>query len=275
MKVNLYGKGFVGGEFVKAFPDTVVNDRDDIMPKTPKILYTISTVDNYNVKEDPYLDINTNLTLLIETLEACRLFYDNDFEFNFCSSWFAYGATDYPAREDSYCDPKGFYSITKRTAEQLLISYCETYDIKYRILRLANILGVSDQKVSKKKNYLQYAIRQLVNRETVTLYEGDLIRDFIDVRDAVQAINLVMENGELNSIYNIGSGRPFSVVKLILHVWKFLMRGGISRIPIPEFHQQVQVADFYLDTKKLSSLGFVPQHNIYDTVKEIASFYAS
>lgn len=275
MKVNLYGNGFVGGEFVKAFPETVVNDRNDVMPLTPKILYTISTVDNYNVKENPFLDIDVNLSLLIETLEACRLVYDNFFEFNFISSWFVYGFTpDYPAREDSPCNPTGFYSITKRCAEQLLISYCETYGIKYRILRLANVLGVSDQKVSTKKNYLQYAIRQLVNGETVTLYEGDLIRDFIDVRDAVQAIALVIEKGELNEIYNVGSGVPCSVADILYELRYRLGSGKVIRIPVPEFHQQVQVADFYLDTSKLNSM-FVPRYAIFDTVKEIASFYAS
>ena len=39
-------------------------------------------------------------------------------------------------QENALCDPKGFYSITKRTAEQLLISYCETFNIKYRIVRI-------------------------------------------------------------------------------------------------------------------------------------------
>jgi nucleoside-diphosphate-sugar epimerase len=142
-------------------------------------------------------------------------------------------------------------------------------------LRLANVLGVSDQKVSKKKNYLQYAIRQLANGETVTLYDGNLIRDFIDVRDAVQAINLVMEKGELNSIYNIGNGYPCSVKKTILYAWRLLARGEVSYIPVPDFHKQAQVADFYLNTDKLNSLGFAPKYAIADTVKEIASFYAS
>jgi nucleoside-diphosphate-sugar epimerase len=270
---DLTGRRF--GEFAKAYPETVVNDRNDITPKTKKILYTISTVDNYNVKENPFLDIDTNLSLLIQSLEACRVFYGSDFEFNFASSWFAYGFTDYPAHEDSYCDPTGFYSITKRCAEQLLISYCETYGIKYRILRLANVLGVSDQKVSKKKNYLQYAIRQLVNGETVTLYEGNLIRDFIDVRDAVQAINLVMEKGEPNSIYNIGNGVPYSVAMAIYGIQRFINKGKVARIPVPDFHKQVQVADFYLDTTRLEGLGFIPKHSIADTVREIASFYAS
>jgi UDP-glucose 4-epimerase len=142
-------------------------------------------------------------------------------------------------------------------------------------LRLANVLGVSDQKVSKKKNYLQYAIRQLVNGETVTLYDGNLIRDFIDVRDAVQAINLVMEKGELNSIYNVGNGVPYSVEEIIYMIQPIVGNGAITRIPVADFHKQVQVKDFYLDTSKLGALGFVPKHDIYDTVAEIANFYES
>jgi nucleoside-diphosphate-sugar epimerase len=274
-QINLFGNGFVGGEFVKQFPDTVVNQRDSLIPQTPNILYTISTVDNYNVKENPFLDIQTNLIALMEILEAGRKKFGSDFSVAFCSSWFVYGFTDYPACEDSYCDPTGFYSITKRCAEQLLRSYAETFNVKFKILRLANVLGVSDKKVSKKKNYLQYAIRQLVNGETVTLYEGKLIRDFIDVRDAVRAIALIMEKGELNSIYNVGNGVPYSVEEIIYMIQPIVGNGAITRIPVPGFHKQVQVGDFYLDTTKLDALGFLPKHDIYDTVREIAEFYAS
>jgi nucleoside-diphosphate-sugar epimerase len=275
MKVNLYGKGFVGSEFVKQFPDTLVNNRGNhLVPQTPKILYTVSTVDNYNIKTDPHLDVDTNLTVLISTLEACLSKYGKNFEFNFVSSWFVYGKTECPAREDVYCNPTGFYGITKRCAEQLLMSYCQTYGIKYRILRLANVLGVEDNKVSLKKNYLQHAIRQLANGETVTLYEGELIRDFIHVSDVARAIALILEKGELNSIYNIGNGVPQSVEWAIFYAHKLLKTGNIVRVPVPEFHKLVQVQDMYLDTDKLDSLGFQPQHAMYPMMDEIARYYA-
>jgi nucleoside-diphosphate-sugar epimerase len=265
----------VGGEFVKQFPDTVVNDRNDFVPRLPHILYTISTVDNYNVKTNPLLDIQTNLIVLVKVLEAGRNKFGSDFYVNFCSSWFVYGKTECPAREDAYCNPKGFYSITKRCAEQLLISYCQTYGIKYRILRLASVLGTADQKVSLKKNYLQHAIRQLVNGETVTLYEGPLIRDFIHVADVAQAIALILEKGELDSVWNIGNGVPQSVEQIILHIHDLFLTGQIVRVPVPEFHKTVQVQDMYLDVSKLDALGFQPQHDIYQTCEEIARYYAS
>ena len=115
---------------------------------------------------------------MIKVLENIK--NKNNTTFNFISSWFVYGNTDLPAHEESYCDPRGFYSITKRAAEQLLISYCETYEIKYRILRLANVIGTGDKKVSKKKNALTYLINELKQDNAINLYsDGDLYRDYI------------------------------------------------------------------------------------------------
>ena len=70
-------------------------------------------------------------------------------KFFYATIHFVYGQTQMPATEESICNPTGFYSITKRAAEQLIISYCETYGIKYRILRLCNVYGIGDTKFSK------------------------------------------------------------------------------------------------------------------------------
>ncbi len=273
-KINVFGNGFIGGTFSERFSgDVIVNDRDDYYPKTNKILYFISTVDNYNIHTNPHLDIDTNLSLLIDVLENCRKEYGNDFEFNFISSWFVYGKVEIPAREDCACFPTGFYSITKRCAEQLLISYCQTYDISYRILRMSNVIGINDHKVSKKKNALQYMIQQLIHGEEVSLYEGRILRDLIDVRDAADAIYLVMMHGNLNEIYNIGNGVGYSFEKIIYDVQDYLGTGRIKRIPIPEFHKLVQAKDFYLDVSKLHELGFQSQYEIEESVFEIVEHY--
>ena len=66
-----------------------------------------------------------------------------------------------------------------------------------------------------------------------------------------------MDKGELNEIYNIGSGKP-TTVKEIMDLAKFFSRsrGKLISIDPPEFHNNVQTQNFYLDTTKLKSLGF-------------------
>lgn len=269
-QLNVFGgKGFVGSHFVKAYPDCIVNDRNDYQSKTNNILYFISTVDNYNVFTNPYVDIETNLITLIKVLESIT---DKEHAvFNFISSWFVYGDTELPARETSLCNPKGFYSITKRTAEQLLISYCETFKIKYRILRLANVVSPTDIKVSAKKNAIVHMIRQLKNNEPIKLYDGgQLYRDVIDVDDCVDAIQLVLTNGDLNTIYNVGNGEPIKLYDII-HTAKDLLgsTSQITDIETPEFHRIVQVKSMYMDNTKLKALGYQQQYHINDIITRI------
>lgn len=266
--VNLLGKGFIGSRYCELTPNVIVNERNDYEIKTNEILYFISTVDNYNVYTNPYIDIDTNLTTLIKTLQSIR---EKDVIFNFVSSWFVYGDVPLPAKEDSHCDPKGFYSITKRTAEQLLISYCNTFGIKYRIFRLANVLGEKDNKVSKKKNALQYMIAQVRNNENITLYDGGTAyRDFIYVDDVIQAINLLLVRGKTNEIYNIGNGIPVTIRQCIDYaIEKSGSKSKIEIIPPTDFHKVVQTTNMVLDNSKIVNLGYRQKYKIYDIIDRL------
>jgi nucleoside-diphosphate-sugar epimerase len=275
MKVaSVYGStGFIGNSYCDLYESQVSKiPRDERKPNNKDILYLISTVHNYNIFNEPLLDVNTNLNILIKTLESCRNKYDSNFIFNFISSWFVYGKTqDLPASEDSNCNPKGFYSITKRAAEQMLVSYCETYNINYRILRLGNIYGTNDVKASKKKNAFLYLAQQVVQGKDIQLYnEGKNIRDFLHVSDVCSAINLVINKGKLNEIYNIGSGKPNTFIETMSYVrTKSQSNSRFEFIDPPEFHKVVQVQDMYLNTSKLKELGFEQKISIWKGLDEI------
>ena len=255
--ISLYGCGFVGGKFKTLYDSQVhVQERDERYPHHDNILYTISTIHNYNVHDKITLDVDTNLKVLCEVLDFCR---SENITFNFVSSWFVYGkGGDVPAKENSPCDPTGFYSITKKCAEDLIISFAQTTGMKYRILRLCNVMGATDKKATKKKNAMQWMINELKQDRDVNMYDnGSHIRDVMHVDDVCRAIKLVMDKGELNEIYNIGSGKP-TTVKEIMDLAKFFSRsrGKLISIDPPEFHNNVQTQNFYLDTTKLKSLGF-------------------
>ena len=269
------GKGFIGSEFVKQFPDVIVQERDGYIPATNRIFYLISTTHNYHVHTNPYLDIETNLNGLIKVLENARERFKDDFEFTFASSWFVYGKTECPAKEISYCNPTGFYSITKRAAEQLLMSYCDTFGMRYKIVRFANVLGIGDKNISRKKNAFQYMVQQVaLGNDVDYLYDGKFYRDFIDVRDAVNAAKLVIEKGDQNSIYNAGNGMPYDINQWIHYA--NIKAGGKSKItliPVPEFHKIVQVKDMWLDISKIRKLGYKQKYSMQDMMKELVEYY--
>lgn len=282
-KWSVYGGyGFVLGEFCRKYPESTLRmGKHDVIPLTNQILYGISTTDNYNLFDNVTIDIETNLLHLVEVLDACHKKYGNNFEFNFISSWFVYGKPEFdmvenfPQMEESHCNPTGWYSITKRCAEQMLISYCETFKIKYRILRLANVLGARDAKVSKKKNALQYLLDALVHNEDIELYDGgNFYRDYIDVRDAVSAIKLVMEKGT-HPIYNISNGTSHKFKDLIDYAVKYSQsKSNVwDKLDKPEFHSVVQSKDVFLSNAKLKELGYAPEYAIEQTLSTIIDFY--
>lgn len=264
------GSGFVGSEFVKTTDNCLVNKRDDytVDEKTTEVVYFISTVTNYNVKVNPYIDIETNLITLMRVLEQCK---DKNLTFNFISSWFVYGNTEMPAKEESYCNPNGFYSITKRCAEQLLISYCQTFGIKYRILRLANVAGYGDKGASPKKNALQHLINELKEGRDINVYVGgDMYRDYIHVKDVAKAIRLIMQKGETDTIYNVGNGIPLLFKDMITYAKELIGGNGkLNSIDIPEFHKTVQVKSMWIDNTKIRKLGYEPNYDMKSIIEDM------
>lgn len=276
-KISVFGgSGFIGSKFCDLYKDKIIKiDRNDHQPKTNNILYLISTVDNYNIHQNLHIDIDTNLKVLMNVLE--NIPKNTNTVFNFVSSWFVYGQNnEIPFKEDtSKCNPTGFYSITKYCAEQLLISFCQTFNIKYRIFRLANVLGEGDLKISKKKNALQYLIKQITENKDVELYYGGkVLRDYIYVDDVCSAIKCCMENAPTNEIINIGSGEPHMFGDLVQKAINYAGSSSkILDIQPTQFHNIVQVRHSYLDTKKLKSYGHINEFSIENIIHKLVDFY--
>ena len=250
------GTGFIGGTFCNLYSEDVM-----LVPKesrnfeTQQVLYLISTTTNQSVFKDLHIDIDTNLSLFVDVLKNCK---DRDVVFNFISSGFVYGNDVIDAKETDCCNPTGFYSITKRCAEQLLISFCETFGVKYRILRIGNVYGL-DKTVSLGKNVLGYMISLLKQNQDIKLYDGgNFLKDYMYVEDICRAIKVVLDNGNVNEIYNIASGTSFTF-REIIEAAKDLTesQSKIIDVPFPDNQKFIQVKNMTLNTHKLQSLDFL------------------
>ena len=271
--ISVYGStGFIGGQYLKMYSDIVIPiARYQDTPESKDILYFISTTHNYNIFTDPHKDVDTNITKLISVLEACRK-SNPDSVFNFVSSWFVYGMNcTLNTKETNLCDPTGFYSITKRAAEQMIICYCNTFGMKYRIMRMTNIIGESDSGVSAKKNAIQYMIGLLKKNEIVKLYDdGCNIRDFMYVDDACRAIDVCVRNAPINEIINISNSEPVSIGEIIRYSKeKLASQSQLISIDTPHFHKIVQVKDVCLNNDKLRSYGYESSINTMDGIDRI------
>ena len=255
-KISVYGgTGFIGGTFCEMFPEEVVLvPRNNREPETNEVLYFISTTTNQSVFSNLHIDIDTNLSIFVDVLEKCK---NKDITFNFISSIFVYGNDILNAKETDCCNPRGFYSITKRCAEQLLVSYCETFGIKYRILRISNVYGL-DKTVSSGKNVLGYMIGLLKENKDINLYGGGkFLKDYMFVDDVCRAIRVVLEKGNQNEIYNIASGTSILFVDIIQRAKDMIQsKSSLISISFPKEQEYLQIKNMSLNIDKLNGLGF-------------------
>ena len=161
---------------------------EDDLDGVDRVYHLASTVHNYHIQTDPYVDVKTNVEGTIRLLEIARRLGRP--EVIFASSWFVYGRQDVlPVREDAHCRPLALYGATKLCAEHCLRSYGAVFGIPFKIVRLGNVIGPGDINASAQKGALLHLLRKIKASEPVALYYGgDFIRDYIYVEDAVRGL---------------------------------------------------------------------------------------
>ena len=150
----------------------------------------------------------------------------NDAHYILASSGAIYGDTSLHkgANETFLPNPLSEYAKSKFAQELMLTSNCRNYSI----MRLSNLIGPNQSR----NFFVGNCINQILefrqnNKQVNTLTVGDLspTRDFIDCRDAANAIALVLEN-KPQGVFNLSSGKS----ELLFDVLEYLVK--ISRIHI-------------------------------------------
>jgi len=266
------GTGFIGGKFCELYSDKVtLVPRESKKPPTKDVLYFISTTTNQSIFSDLHVDIDTNLTLLMDVLSNCR---DKDITFNFVSSGFVYGNDVLDAKETDCCNPTGFYSITKRTAEQLLISYCNTFGVKYRIFRVGNVYGL-DPTITPGKNVLGFMISLMKQNKDIKLFGGgDFQKDYMFVDDICRAIKFLIKKSDKNQIYNIATGKSMSFKDILLTARNIICSSSdIYAASFPRDQEYLQVKNMTLNVDKLKSMLFFPKMDFEEGLNEMCRIY--
>ena len=114
-----------------------------------------------------------------------------------------------PVGEERRLAPANPYAVARVAQEQLSRLYAEGFGLDVVMTRSFNQIGPgqrTDFVVSSFVAQLMAGRRE--GRQTVEVRAGDLsiVRDFLDVRDAVAAYMLLIEKGDAGEVYNICSG---------------------------------------------------------------------
>jgi dTDP-L-rhamnose 4-epimerase len=126
--------------------------------------------------------------------------------------------------------PQSIYAITKRAQEEMVLTIGRAYGVAATVLRYFNVYG-SRQAVSNPYTGVAkiFALHITEGKSPLIYEDGLQTRDFVHVSDIVKANLLVLRNGKADGeIFNIGSGRPCSVLELASMIARKLGRDVAS-----------------------------------------------
>jgi UDP-glucose 4-epimerase len=180
--------------------------------KIDSLFHLAAQVDVRKSVDDPIFDLKTNIIGTLKLFECARKYGVKKIIFS-SSGGVIYGETNDPATEENPPNPISPYGVSKLAGEHYLRYYGREYDLKFTILRYANIYGPRQDPFGE-AGVVGIFSRQMLKKEYPTLFGfGKMVRDYVYVGDVVNATTASITKGD-NEIINIGTGIGTSVDEL-------------------------------------------------------------
>ena len=163
-------------------------------------------------------EVNNNSTVYL--LEKARKQNKKLKRFIFSSSAAVYGdEKTLPKKENSVIAPLTPYAIDKYSSEQFLMSYYRLYELPTVAFRFFNVFGPRQNPKSPYSGVLSIFANEFITKEIpeITVFgDGEQSRDFIYVKNIVNAVLLAMNNKNMiGNVYNLGMGKETTLNQII------------------------------------------------------------
>jgi len=243
--------------------------------KFEKIYHLAATASHRLSINEPYQYLDNNYRTLLNILESARIAEPSP-KIIFTSSSSVYGDQQPPLREDMPPKPRGPYALSKFFGEKLCELYVETYGLDCPIIRYFNVVG------ERCRGNIVFKIfaENIFSGRSVEVYgrwiNGEFRpaqRDFTYIEDAVEGTIAVGDKACKAEIFNIGFGRPISV----LRVAELMMEAFNRRVEVnfKELKPHESLISYCDNTKAKNILGWSPKIDIRDMIQRYVKWFLS
>lgn len=170
--------------------------------------------------------------------------------------------------ESDVLAPSSPYSASKAASDLIALSYHTTYGLPVVVARSTNNYG----RFQFPEKVIPLFTTNLLRGEQVPLYgDGLNVRDWCHVDDNCAALDLILRDGEVGSVYNVGSGNELSNRDLT-HRLLALCGAGAERIQVVE-DRLGHDRRYSVDTTRIRALGWVPTREVDAGLAETVGWY--
>lgn len=189
------------------------------------VFHLVSTTLPRSSNDDPAFDVQSNLVGTLRLLDECRRRQAARVIF-VSSGGTVYGPPQVlPVDEDHPTDPQSSYGITKLAIEKYLALYRRLHGLDYLVFRLSNPYG-PHQNPYGTQGVISVFLRKALTGEPIEVWgDGSVVRDYIYVSDAVEALARSVTYSGAPRLFNLGSGTGTSVTDILTHIERLVGHG--------------------------------------------------
>jgi dTDP-L-rhamnose 4-epimerase len=165
------------------------------------------------------------------------------------------------------------YALSKKAQEEMTLLFGQTYNIAAVALRYFNIYGSRQALSNPYTGVAAIFGSRLLNRKPPVVFEdGKQMRDFVNIRDIVQANLLALSSSGADGMaLNVGSGEPISISQVAQEIAQML--GSDIQPKISGNYRAGDIRHCYADISKLSrAIGYKPRVKFGEGVAELVQW---
>lgn len=222
--------------------------------------------------EDPGIFIHTNVIGTQVLMDASRKFGVK--KFHQVSTDEVYGdlPLDQPElffTEETPIHTSSPYAASKASADLLVQAYHRTYKLPITISRCSNNYGP----YHFPEKLIPLIISRALNNHKIPVYgTGENVRDWLYVKDHCAAIDLIIHNGKVGEVYNIGGHNERTNLEVVKTILKELNKPEtlISYVTDRAGHDMRYAIN---PEKIINELGWEPATNFDEGIKSTINWY--
>ena len=172
--------------------------------------------------------------------------------------------------EEHVLEPTNPYAATKAAAEFLVKAYSRSFGLRMIITRSNNAYGPHQYP----EKLIPKLIHQLIRGRKLTIHgTGENLRNYLYIQDIVSAFDLILHEGVIGQIYNIGSDTELSNKQVATDLIQ-LFDGQVENNRF-EFVQDRAFNDqrYTINSTKLNRLGWTPEVTWKDGLKRTMDWF--
>lgn len=241
----------------------------------PDIVFHLASQSNIPESwTNPTKTFRTNIDGTVTLLEQLRN-SKTEPKIHFVCSSSEYGSVDkndIPIDEEVKLSPSSPYAVSKVTMDLLGFSYWKSYGMKITRSRPFAIIGpgkIGDVLSDFSKGIV---VIETGKKDSMSVGNLESVRDFLDVRDCVNAISTIVKLGRHGHVYNICSSKGNKIQK-ILDILKKLSKKKFETKQDPKRMRLSDDPILVGDNTKLKKLEWLPKLTFENTIKDTLNFW--